>query len=188
MQPAGRVHLSRRLRSYEEIDSEVRLNFTDGTTATCDLLIGTDGIRSTVRRKLLEKQVTAVPATKSLTDGLQLGDPVWSGTYAYRGLVPFDRLAARFPGHRALTTPIMVSLHALQTTNDIQLNVFIPKYTGKLKVSPYLYTRFVDHTIVPAACNLLPPSTRRCSERHCSQHGPHERRSRPSTANNDIVR
>ncbi|KJA13325.1 hypothetical protein HYPSUDRAFT_49909, partial [Hypholoma sublateritium FD-334 SS-4] len=103
VQPAGRVHLSHRLMTYEETDSQARLHFTDGTTATCDLLVGADGIRSTVRRKFLEKHAVAVP----LPDGLQLGDPVWSGTYAYRGLVPFNKLAARFPGHRAITTPMM---------------------------------------------------------------------------------
>lgn len=110
VQPSGRVHLSRRLTSYEETDSDVRLYFADGATATCDLLVGADGIRSIVRHRFLEKHATVVPAAKPLPDGLQLGDPVWSGTYAYRGLVPFDKLAIRSPGHRAITTPMMVSL------------------------------------------------------------------------------
>ncbi|EEB89088.1 hypothetical protein MPER_12861, partial [Moniliophthora perniciosa FA553] len=32
--------------------------------------------------------------------------PVWSGTIAYRALIPSDRLRARFPSHRTLTTPM----------------------------------------------------------------------------------
>lgn len=117
VQPAGRVHLSRRLSSYEETDDDVKLYFTDGTTATCNLLVGADGIRSIVRRGFLEKHAIVAQATKPVPDGLQLGDPVWSGTYAYRGLVPFDKLATRFPGHRAITTPMMVSLHTVPTIN-----------------------------------------------------------------------
>jgi salicylate hydroxylase len=105
-QPEGRIHLSHRLSSYEEIENEVRLNFTDGTTATCDMLVGADGIRSIVRRSLVQRQLqSSTPALEAEN----AGDAVWSGTYAYRGLISFERLGSLFPDHRAIQTPLMVS-------------------------------------------------------------------------------
>lgn len=50
------------------------LRFADGTTAAADILIGADGLHSTVRRELAE------PAA-----------PRYSGLCAYRALVPADR-------------------------------------------------------------------------------------------------
>lgn len=108
-QPTGRVHLSHKLTSYEETDDEVLLHFADGSNATCDLLIGADGIRSSVRRRFIEAQKSDKSMNNPLPDGLRTGDAVWTGSYAYRGLVPFGKLDSRLPGHRALTTPLMVS-------------------------------------------------------------------------------
>jgi 2-polyprenyl-6-methoxyphenol hydroxylase-like FAD-dependent oxidoreductase len=51
---ADRVRFGRRLRSYAELpDGTVRADFADGTTATADLLVGADGMGSSVRRQLL---------------------------------------------------------------------------------------------------------------------------------------
>jgi len=74
------------------------MHFQNGTTATCDLVIGMDGIKSAVRKSLLLKQ--GIPNSPSM-------EPVWSGTIAYRGLVSRDVLDAIFPGHRSITTPMM---------------------------------------------------------------------------------
>jgi salicylate hydroxylase len=60
-----------------------------------------DGIRSTVRKSVLAHQGT--PDSPSV-------EPVWGGTVVYRGLVGRDVLDRVFPGHRASTTPMMVSL------------------------------------------------------------------------------
>jgi salicylate hydroxylase len=35
-------------------------------------------------------------------------EPVWSGTIAYRALIPADRLKSVAPGHQVLTTPTQV--------------------------------------------------------------------------------
>ena len=43
---------------------------------------------------------------KSLLDVIE---PVWSGSYAYRGIFPKEKLAAVNPDHRALVRPINVS-------------------------------------------------------------------------------
>lgn len=95
---SGRLHLGHRFTSLEEKNDEVVMHFQNGTSATCDLLIGMDGIKSAVRKSLLLKQ--------GLTNSPSM-EPVWSGTIAYRGLVSRDVLDKVFPGHRTITTPMM---------------------------------------------------------------------------------
>ena len=94
---SGRLYLSHRLVSYEEVGDEIHLTFQDGSSAICDLLIGVDGIKSVVRKCFLEKR--GVPFSYN---------PVWTGSFAYRGLVPVDELEKKFPGHRAVIMPVMV--------------------------------------------------------------------------------
>ncbi|PPQ78461.1 hypothetical protein CVT25_011856 [Psilocybe cyanescens] len=96
----GRLHLSHSLVSYQDTGDEVLLYFANGTTATCDLLIGFDGINSIVRKGLLSSQ--------GLLDSPSL-HPIWSGTTAYRALVPMEKLKAALPGHSALTAPMLYS-------------------------------------------------------------------------------
>ncbi|KDR79470.1 hypothetical protein GALMADRAFT_1241914 [Galerina marginata CBS 339.88] len=95
---SGYLHLSHRLISYEEIGEEVIIQFEGGKTATCDLLVGMDGIKSTVRKYFLSKE--------GLSDSPSV-HPTWSGDIAYRGLIPIEQLEAVFPGHRAITTPLL---------------------------------------------------------------------------------
>lgn len=57
----------------------VKLTFADGRIACADAAIGCDGIRSQLRRILLEAEEA---------------QPVFSGNYAYRGLIPMDRAVA----------------------------------------------------------------------------------------------
>ena len=48
-----RTHFGKRLESYEDSTSNpITLRFKDGTTATCDVLIGADGVKSAVRRSM----------------------------------------------------------------------------------------------------------------------------------------
>ncbi|KAL1731639.1 hypothetical protein EV714DRAFT_271440 [Schizophyllum commune] len=160
--PSVRVHLSHRLVGFTESPrgftqsprvssssssssssstTEIRLEFENGATATCDVLVGADGLRSRVRRglaDLAEAEVAAarsgvaeaarsgVAAAKVVGDGAKpaqtsveknqqtfhsaelfaaRAEPVWTGTYVYRGLVETAKLAERWPGHPALTIP-----------------------------------------------------------------------------------
>ena len=68
----------------DNVSSRIRLHFNDGTTATADALIGADGIHSTTRKFLLGDH----PAAK----------PVFTGSVAYRGLVPMEIATARIGG------------------------------------------------------------------------------------------
>jgi len=52
--PQERMHASKKLDTIDRnSDGSITLHFTDGTTHECDVLIGADGIRSTVRKFVL---------------------------------------------------------------------------------------------------------------------------------------
>ncbi|TFY51588.1 hypothetical protein EVG20_g10929 [Dentipellis fragilis] len=83
--PPGVAHFGKRLSSYIEGDSvgPVTLRFDDQTEATCDLL-------SVGRPELLD-----------------CIEPIWTGTIAYRGLIPVEQLVAKEKAHRAVDSPMM---------------------------------------------------------------------------------
>lgn len=90
------LHLSWRLIDFTQ-DSEsgpVTLHFATGVAKTCDILIGADGIKSTIR-KLFLSRINPEKYERCM-------EPLWSGTYAYRGLVSMEDLAEVYPGHRLL--------------------------------------------------------------------------------------
>jgi salicylate hydroxylase len=72
----GRVHRAHRVVALTDTGDEVRIAFADGGQAGADIAVGADGVHSTLR-----SHVTA-------------GDPsVYSGTSAFRGLIPLEALA-----------------------------------------------------------------------------------------------
>ena len=119
-----RTHFSKRLVAYTlpKKDSEENINtspivltFKDGTVAACDVLIGCDGIHSTIRQELLD--LAASDAKKSGGEEgktrarliQSVRDPVWSGSVAYRGVIPREVLENINPKHKALQTGQNVS-------------------------------------------------------------------------------
>ncbi|KAG7446323.1 FAD/NAD-P-binding domain-containing protein [Guyanagaster necrorhizus] len=93
--PPGVAHFGKRLAAYSD-DSEaetITLNFADGTTEACDLLVGCDGIKSTVRKQMFAEEGGH--------------DPVFTGTIAYRGLIPVSALSSDGAVHRTVSTPMM---------------------------------------------------------------------------------
>ena len=100
----ARLHLSSKLVSYTEHQDGVHLEFVDGSKQTCDLLVGADGIKSTVRKIFLESRPR---------DYQESIEPIWTGTYVYRGIVPRDMLLNGSPGHRAARILVMVSISLL---------------------------------------------------------------------------
>ena len=74
--PEDRVHFAHRLIALADRGDRVDVTFENGATASLDVLVGADGIHSTVR-------------------DLMFGEdrPRFTGCAAYRGLVPADRLA-----------------------------------------------------------------------------------------------
>jgi salicylate hydroxylase len=74
--PPERLHVGHLLTGFVDHADRVQATFANGTTVEADMLVGADGIHSTVRELLFGAQ-----------------DPVFTGCAAYRGLVPAERLS-----------------------------------------------------------------------------------------------
>ena len=72
--PAG-IHTGHAVIDVSEKSSQVEIRFSNGNTATADIVIGCDGIHSLVRDKLFEPE-----------------PPYFTHQVAYRSLVPWDQL------------------------------------------------------------------------------------------------
>lgn len=98
------IHLSKRMQSIDDSGTEAVLHFTDGTSASADLVIGADGARSTTRRLMLGYD-----------------DALYSGASAFRGIVEPSAMpsmpdtdAIQFwmgPGRHCLHYPIGSGAH-----------------------------------------------------------------------------
>ncbi|TBU57688.1 FAD/NAD(P)-binding domain-containing protein [Dichomitus squalens] len=108
-----RTHTGKRLVSYSHTSSPqpaTKLYFRDGTTATCDVLIGADGVKSAVRSALVRELAGIVRAEGKVEEAQRLlaaGAPKWSGTVAYRALIPAEILRQRAPQHQVLNRPML---------------------------------------------------------------------------------
>lgn len=109
-------HFSKRLETYEDDPSlgAIDLRFTDGTSATCDVLLGTDGIKSAVRRtmytQLAEKARCEAAPEEEVQKLLRHIEPTWSGEAVYRSIISREDLESKFADHPSLTGPTVVSL------------------------------------------------------------------------------
>lgn len=114
--PNGVAHFGKRLTSYTQSNptGPIMLQFADNTAATCDILVGCDGIKSLIRAEML----TAKAKQDRRPDLLDYIEPIWSGTIAYRGLIPIEDLSRGEdkPPHRAIDIPMMVILPLLSIT------------------------------------------------------------------------
>lgn len=106
--PKDAANLGKRLQSYSRTETgAIELSFVDGTTASCDVLVGCDGIKSVVRRLMFQKM-----AEKDQPEMLKYVEPVWTGEITYRALVPAERLPERDgQKHPALQRTMIVSKH-----------------------------------------------------------------------------
>jgi salicylate hydroxylase len=112
------VHPGKRLVNYIEPEQEdadstspIRLEFADGTTATTDVLIGADGIRSAVRKTMFE--VASKDTSNDKTDLRQYIDATFTGMSVYRSLVSAEALKKENPENISLTefTMVRIQLH-----------------------------------------------------------------------------
>jgi salicylate hydroxylase len=83
--PPERLHTGKRCIAVEERSREMCVTFSDGSEAVSDAVVGADGIHSTVRSLHHDDR------------------PVFSGTVAYRGLIPMERLPFLRAERRHLT-------------------------------------------------------------------------------------
>lgn len=75
--PEKNVHFNKRVEKIEATAEQVFIHFMDGEIASCDYLIGCDGIHSVVRNHVLDSHQQARIV------------PEFSGTWAYRGIIKF---------------------------------------------------------------------------------------------------
>jgi 2-polyprenyl-6-methoxyphenol hydroxylase-like FAD-dependent oxidoreductase len=87
--PAAAYHFDKSLVSFQDNASGVSALFADGSRARGDLLIGADGIRSTVRAQIMPE-----------------AQPVYAGYVAWRGLIAESSLPAEL--HREIFAHNMV--------------------------------------------------------------------------------
>lgn len=108
--PEGVAHFHKRVESYVQDTSNglIQLCFHDNTSATCDILVGCDGIKSTIRAEMLR----SLASKTGRREILEAVEPSFSGTIAYRGLIPVNNMPLNAEGkpHRTIQSPMMVSL------------------------------------------------------------------------------
>ncbi|KAL6309371.1 FAD/NAD(P)-binding domain-containing protein [Sparassis latifolia] len=104
LSPSTRTYTCKRLVSYDQPSrpgAPLILYFADGTTATADVLVGADGVKSAVRRTAM-RELAQGKSNAEAAQLLSAAEPRWSGTCAYRTTIPTELIKARLPGHRVL--------------------------------------------------------------------------------------
>ncbi|KAF8468094.1 salicylate hydroxylase [Russula ochroleuca] len=105
-----RTSPSKRLESYvQQPGAPIMLHFQDGSTATCDILIGADGLKSAVRKTMFQDAATLAESQHQNADAAELRNlikPRFSGFFCYRTLIPAARLSSISPQHRAISSPV----------------------------------------------------------------------------------
>ncbi|KZV87798.1 FAD/NAD(P)-binding domain-containing protein [Exidia glandulosa HHB12029] len=149
------VSFNKRLESVDTQNSlgndPYTLRFKDGTTSTCDVLIGADGIRSPVRIAMLD---VAVQETGDAT--LKAAGPaVWCGTSIYRTLVPMAEVCENYLQLGGNGTPLIkdgpiiysgkgkaLAVYPIQggTVANIAINIMEGKQVGE----PYPHGSWVS--------------------------------------------
>ncbi|KZV77667.1 FAD/NAD(P)-binding domain-containing protein [Peniophora sp. CONT] len=92
-----RMHTTKRLISYTDpgdVNSPVRLVFADGTDATCDILIGADGVKSAVRATMLNELASRMDDEIEAEELRESIPPRFSGASTLRAVIPKEKLAA----------------------------------------------------------------------------------------------
>lgn len=72
--PQERIRLGRRLSGFTESADRVELEFADGGSATADVLVGADGVRSLVRSRLIGTPRRVYHGTTAYSGALQADD------------------------------------------------------------------------------------------------------------------
>lgn len=122
------IHFAKRCDHFvqSEANEEVTIHFKDGTTATCELLIGSDGIRSSIRKQLIGGMVgdKGWDAQDKTIDASGLR---FSGTVAYRGLIN----TANLPDHPVTKADKAVRSNPPRISNSVTNLMYIVLWLNK---------------------------------------------------------
>lgn len=101
------LQFNKRLTRYDKQSSgSIILHFADDSTSTTDVLIGADGLHSSVRKTLFETLDEDVVDPSKIR---HYSDPSWTGTFIYRNVIPAKKLSELDPNHVALKGFLLVS-------------------------------------------------------------------------------
>ena len=163
-----RTHPAKRLVSVVQPPSAaqpVQLVFADGSAATCDVLVGADGVASAVRADMLEAvadELLARGEADAAAEARRAVKPVWSGTMVYQTTIPAAALRARAADHRVLTSPHVVRLPTALSTAASPSADHLLQYMGKnAELTAYPIAR---GTLVSVAAFVAQP---RCEGAEC---------------------
>ncbi|TCD65215.1 hypothetical protein EIP91_002962 [Steccherinum ochraceum] len=152
------AHFSKKLVSYEDSsDGPVQLAFSDGLFATCDILIGADGVKSAVRATMYSRFAEAAEAEVEATKLRNHINPVWAGQVVYRYLIPREDLEAADPTHRCLTIPMEVGLMIYENANTVLIDDIF-QFQGKgmgIVTYPISGGRWINVAAIVAKHNLF---------------------------------
>jgi salicylate hydroxylase len=113
LSPRCRTFPSKRLETYiQRPGAPIQLRFHDGSTATCDILIGADGVKSAVRKAMYHEAALSAELQHRNADAAELRNLSglrFSGVFAYRTLIPASRLSSINPQHRVFSSPMQAS-------------------------------------------------------------------------------
>jgi len=133
--PAGIAHFGKRCVEVTQQGDSATAHFADGASFTADILIGFDGIKSAVRANVLPAEEHGEIA------------PVWSGTYAYRGMIPTaqleETLEARGADRRLALVPQMYLGH------DRHILTFPVKQSALINVVAFITDRSTPEPKLP---------------------------------------
>ena len=151
--PAAHYHRGIGLKGFEQTGGSVTAHFTDGRSVAADLLVGADGIRSTVRQQLLPDL-----------------NPLYAGYIAWRSLLPeqvippdIHRELFEFmtfclpPGEQFLSYPVAGPDNDLRNGNR-RLNVIWYRPAGE---STELQRLLTDESGVTHVLSIPPPLIRK---------------------------
>src|SRR5690554_6207326 len=134
--PAGIAHFGKRCVEVTQAEEGATAHFADGSSFTADILIGFDGIKSAVRNNVLPAEEHGEIA------------PFWSGTYAYRGMIPTAQLEEALEGKGADRRLALVPQMYLGT--DRHILTFPVKQSELINVVAFITDRSTAEPQLPA--------------------------------------
>ncbi|KAF8917436.1 FAD/NAD-P-binding domain-containing protein [Mucidula mucida] len=141
---------SKRLVSYTEpanSSEPIQLNFQDGSTATCDLLVGADGVKSAVRASMYTAAADQVEKEGRSDEATKLRGHIsakFSGVEVFRTVIPAEKLREVAPDHHAFKCPTQflgkekhVMSYPILSTHEKFINIGLYKCDYSLEGTDY---------------------------------------------------